>query len=113
LSIEKYFKNGTYVMVLEDCLWFKRGQIIKKHLTYSESEWRSNKSPNEVLSDYFSLTTTIECNLNLDLDLPKPTSCQKQKFGCSRGCLNYCFSDSDNRAKMELYNIMKKYKDML
>lgn len=111
LKIDKYFKDGTYVMVLEDCLWFKRGQIIKNYTRYDG--WRSKSSPSEILKDYCSITTTIECDLNLELSLPQESQCEKGKFGCRRGCYNSCFSESDNNAKRNLYNIMKKYKDIL
>jgi hypothetical protein len=113
LKIENYFKDGTFVMVLEDCLWYKRGQVIRNYLGYSDFDWRYKKSPKDVLSEYCSITTTIECDLNLDLEMPIQKICSKSTFGCRQGCLNYCFAKSDNDAVKNLYNIMKKYKDML
>lgn len=112
-KIENYFKDGTYVLVLEDCLWYKRGQIIKSYLSYNDSEYKSNKSPKDVLKDYSSITTTIECDLNLELELPTEISCLKQKFGCQRGCSSHCFAKSDNNAIKNLYKLMNKYKEML
>ena len=111
LEIKDYFKDGTFVLVLKDFLTFKRGQIIKTKQDYGD--YRCKRSPNEVLNEYCSITTTIECDLNLELDVPTKKSCIKQQFGCQRGCTSYCFTDSENRAKMELYKKMKKYKEFL
>lgn len=111
LKIDNYFKDGTYVMVLEDCLWYKRGQIIKTYERYGT--WKIKQSPKSVLDEYCSITTTIECDLNLELSPPMMSNCERGNFGCRRGCYDICFSESENNAKKRLYKIMKKYKNIL
>jgi hypothetical protein len=110
------FQNTYLLFVLNDVGIYKKGMIINKHLSYSDTEYENLREPSKVYEDTnFMPTFSLCCHLKEDsnIDRPTPKSCHKREFGCSNGCLTHCRNKSANNLDTLVYNKLVELKELL
>lgn len=103
-------------LILQDFLWFKKGQIFDARCDYWY--WHEpTRLPNQKNHSIYKVNETISCDLNkitieeLESLFVKDTWCGKREFGCQHGCTTECYRESSKRIDnktIQLYIDIKK-----
>ena len=118
VSYELGGSYGCYLVIVDNPI-IPKGTILDTYTLNNYSGWQMKRKPTEMLiesNSLYSVGFTIECNLSLEtkeevLNFNLPTErCNKQSFGCQKGCTISCWADSANKKGINTKdNILKLY----